>query len=224
MYDATRVGEAETDTQKWVRTDDVRRFDLVPGEQLTIGTDYYYGCTVWAILGPRAVIFGHIAQEGTRNCGVWFSSYETTLDRMTEYIEEVMAKKVPSIALQDVAGEGRQCDMHAWIMGSVADRPRNGPRAMKQWLHDDGFGVPEGNIHYLQYSGGSNYANRPPRGPSGKALVTVEPTTTGATLRAFFSSNTARITIPLLNPEPGNVHYRIDPNGEVTISTSEQTT
>lgn len=46
----------------------VRTFDLVQGESAAFATAEYYGCTVFAIVGPGKMVVGHLARFSGSIC------------------------------------------------------------------------------------------------------------------------------------------------------------
>lgn len=213
VHGNTRRGDQGSDY--WVKTDRHRIIRLTPGRSIRIGTDFFYGCTVWVVVGPRAVLFGHAPEEDGNFRP--FESYDTTFNMMipkiVDYLEDASAEEAAA----------NDCDRHAWIMGSVPDQPGRGPEAMRDWLEFEG--VPERQIRYLNYGGGAVLdPNNPPAGPRGKGVVTVDAATDGtAVLKVFLSSEQPRMTLNLqtVDGENGQVYAMLP---EMTTSTSSRTT
>ncbi|KAH6842902.1 hypothetical protein B0I37DRAFT_436815 [Chaetomium sp. MPI-CAGE-AT-0009] len=202
---ATRSGAQETDELKWVRTGRVRVFPLALGQSLRIGTDYFYGCTVFVIVGSQRVIFGHIAQISPTGC-VEFETRDDTEFEMIPRITSLLNEAGTSLA--DVSPPTCPNERFAWVMGTVEDSDYGwdkGPAVLKEWMVDEG--VPPGNLHYTQYRGGSGEIDGPPPGMFGKALVTVTPETDPETqaqrsiLRVFMTSDLPRIELTFDNQD-----------------------
>lgn len=205
VRETTRSGAQETDQLKWVRTGRVRVFPLALGQSLKIGTDYFYGCTVFVIVGSQRVIFGHIAQISSVGC-VEFEKRESTEFEMIPRITSLLNEAGTSVA--DVSPPTCPNERFAWIMGTVEDKNNGwdlGPAALKEWMVEEG--VPPEKLHYTEYRGGSGQIDGPPPGMFGKALVTVTPETDPVTraqrtiLRVFMTSDVPRIELTFNNQD-----------------------
>ncbi|KAH6636046.1 hypothetical protein F5144DRAFT_163761 [Chaetomium tenue] len=218
---ATGNGARDTPEMKWVRTGRVRVFPLVPGQSLRIGTDYFYGCTVFVVVGSQRVIFGHIAQISATGC-VEFEDRDDTEYEMIPRITSLLTDASTSLA--DVSPPTCPNERFAWVMGTVEDNSWDkGPAALKEWMVREG--VPPGNIHYTEYRGGSGQIDGPPPGELGKALVTVTPETDPDTqaqrsvLRVYMTSNLPRIVLTFDNQDG-----RLVLNPIMDVSRSPRTT
>ncbi|KAK3299468.1 uncharacterized protein B0H64DRAFT_100598 [Chaetomium fimeti] len=219
VRETTRSGARETAELKWVRTGRVREFPLQPGQSLKIGTDYFYGCTVFVVVGSQRIIFGHIAQIGPTGCVEFEERDETQYEiipRITSFLTEA------GTSLADVSPPTCPTERFAWIMGTVADDDQGwdrGPAALKEWMVAEG--IPPANLHYNQYKGGSGEIDGPPGGIFGKALVTVTPEAgPGAgqqrsILRVYMTSEEPRIELTFNNQ---NGQLVLDPIMNVAIS------
>jgi len=216
VHKKTNKGTRDSGSDYWVRLDNHRRFWITPGQSMRVGTEYFYGCTIWVVVGPRAIVFGHVAEE--KGGCVPFESSDSTWETIIPQIEDLLEPASP----RDTATN--DCDRHAWIMGTVADEPGKGPGALKDWLEFEG--VPKNQIRYLKYGrGGAFDANDPPEGPRGKGVVTLDAAADGtAVLKVFLSNEEPRLTLNLktVDGEDGEKVYMMLPG--MTTSTSSETT
>ncbi len=219
---------SQPDTYKWVFTGEVEYFPLEIGKTMWIGTNYFYGCTVFAAAGQSGVILGHIQQEtGPANDPI--CALETR-DKTNRYLIPDLEKKLSDIAADFEGDISPVCnERFAWIMGSVRDNDyKAGPSRLKEFFVEGG--VPADNLWYNFYSPTSGTGSANPASPGGLCLIKWSSETQGvfgngdnSILEMFFSNEAPRIVLKFRNVDGALVLDTVGPTSSTYTTLGTKT-